>query len=208
MFPKSGKTFWKRNQPWTWFSFSAVKIIAGCGGVVTKYPIPMSERIFCVMGDSGRKPVSRGSSTCTDASNLWPLSPMRPRWFATLHPSYKLYLVFPSLQVLKEMKETERRNRRAAWKNTNNSKKRKSLFSGLLRKKFGMAMYFLKFLNFNLSAAGNVQFFCKIRMVIERQLTDEYGTSTYHIRRNNGFLSVAIFQKRFEEFIINLLTCL
>ena len=46
------------------------------------------------------------------------------------------------------MKETERRNRKAAWKNTNNSKKRKSLFSGLLRKKFGMATYFLKFLRF------------------------------------------------------------
>ena len=56
--------------------------------------------------------------------------------------------MFPSLQVLKEIKETERRNRRAAWKKHKQFKKWKSLFQGFLRKKIGMATYFLKFLRF------------------------------------------------------------
>ena len=70
-------------------------------GVVTKYPIPMSERIFCVMGDSGRKPVSRESSTCTDASNLWPLSPIPAK--VVRHTPY----FFTSLKKQKEVTEEQ-----------------------------------------------------------------------------------------------------
>ena len=68
---------------------------------------------------------------------------MRLRWFATLHTSYKLYLVFPSLQVLKEMKETERRKEEQLEK-TQTIQKTKIFIFGALEKKAGNDNVFLE----------------------------------------------------------------
>ena len=111
MFPKSGKTFWKRNQPWTWFSFSAMKYIA----VRTHLTLPAR---FRPCGHSG-SPHSILLTSC-----IW---------------------CFPHFKFWKKQKETERRNRRAAWKKHKKFKNPpRFLFSGLLRKKIRNGNVFLE----------------------------------------------------------------
>ena len=90
-----------------------------------------------------------GSSTCTDASNLCPPAFAHPAKVVR-HTPYFLQAVFGvSLTSSSERNERNRKKKqKSSLKKHKQFKKRKSLFSGLLRKKFGMTTYFLKFLRF------------------------------------------------------------